>query len=349
MSVRITNLPEFDDHELVIFVSDSHADLRGFIAIHRGGPMIRSLGATRLWHYDSEMDALKDTLRLSKLMSYKSALAGLKYGGAKAVLMAPAGGLKKRKCLFQAFARKVDVLGGHFVTGTDVGVTGADVKVMRGETRYVIGSKVDPAYYTGLGAFDGIQASLEHVFGSKKVEQRSFAVQGIGKTGSSLIAMLYKKGSQKIFAADIDAAAVRRIKKKFPRVSIVSPRDIHKQSVDVFSPCALNGALNPTSVLELRCKIVAGSANNQLSEERVGRLLMKRGILYAPDYVINAGGLISVVDEMEHKTPDQKRILNRVGKIQKTLRLIFDRSRRYNRATNVVANRMAEKIFNDQK
>ncbi len=345
--MKLSDLPEFDNHEFVAFVSDARTNLRGFIAIHRGGPTARALGATRLWRYESEVDALKDALRLSRLMSYKSALAGLPYGGAKAVLMASPVGLKKRKNLFQAFARKVDLLGGHFVTGTDVGVTDEDVRVMRGETKYVIGSKVDPAYYTAIGVFSGIQASLENVFGSKKVERRSFALQGVGKTGSHLVAMLYKE-SQKIFVADIDTAAVKSIKKKFPRVRVVPPRDIHKQSVDVFSPCSLSGTLNPKRVSELRCKIVAGSANNQLSDEHVGGLLMKRGILYAPDYVVNAGGLVSVVDEMEHQTPNQKRILNRVGKIQKTLRVIFEHSRKYNQATNMVANRMAEKIFNHQ-
>lgn len=344
-SLAIEKLPEFDNHKLVTFIFDEKTGLRGFIAIHRNGKNMPSLGATRVWNYESETDALRDALRLSKLMSYKSALAGLPYGGAKAALMLPKGGLKSRDAFFDAYAKKIDSLEGKFITGTDVGVTDDDVKEMKKSTKFVIGSKVDPAHYTAVGVFCGIQESLRHVFGTDSIADKTFAIQGVGKTGSQLLELLYPQ-AKKIFIADIDSKKTKELKSKYPKISVVSPDTIHRQKVDVFAPCALSGVLNTKNVAELQCKIVAGSANNQLSDPTIDNLVYKLGVLYAPDYAINAGGLISVVDELEHPTPSQARILSKVANIRLMLRDIFEKSAKAKRGTSTIANEMAEKIFN---
>ncbi len=338
--------PEFDGHALVVPIADKKSGLRGFIAIHRDGGT--SLGATRLWRYDSETDALRDALRLSRLMSYKSAVAGLNYGGAKAALMLPPGGIKDRKLFFETYASFVDSLNGQFVTGTDVGVTDEDVRVMRRKTPFVIGSKVDPAYYTAVGIVGGIEVALQHVFGSPSIKGRSFAIQGIGKVGGNVVAMLYRE-AQKIYVADTDTAKVSALKKKFPRIIAVPSSLILEQSVDVVVPCALSGALNRRSITKLKCRIVAGSANNQLARDHrkpdVGTLLHRRGILYAPDYVVNVGGFVSVVDEFVHGKPAKQRILKKIGNMKKALTAIFDASAEMNEAPDAVADRIAESLM----
>jgi len=345
-NLEIEKLPEFDDHKLVSFVFDEKADLRGYIAIHRGGSKIPALGATRLWRYDSESDALRDALRLSRLMSYKAALAGLKYGGAKGVIIETPAAVRNRDHLFQVYAQKVHSLGGRFVTGTDVGVTDEDVKIMKKITPYVIGSQLDPAYFTAVGVVHSIQACLKRVFGSDTLTGRSFAIQGVGKTGSHLLRLIADQ-AKTIYVADIDSEKVKKVKWEYPSVKIVPPDRIHEQAVDVFSPSALSGALNSKSVPSLKCKIVAGSANNQLAEDYAGEILNKLGILYAPDYVVNAGGLMSVVDEYENRHSSKRRILKKVAKIKRTLEGIFDQSKRERRATNFIADEIAEKIFNN--
>lgn len=343
----LEHLAEFDAHELVSFMYDAKSGLKGFIAIHRDGMPTPALGATRLWSYESETEALRDALRLSRMMSYKSALAGLKYGGAKGVIIAPPGGIRDRKALFHAYAQRLNYFGGRFITGTDVGLTDDDILFMRKETSYVIGTRVNPAFYTAVGVCHGIRSAVERVFGSGKLSGRSFAVQGVGKTGIRIVESLYRE-TAKIAIADLDASRVQEVKRRFPKVKVVSPAHIHREPVDVFVPCALGGVLNPQSVAELRVKIVAGSANNQLEGNHIGPLLHQLGILYAPDYVINAGGLISVVDEFEYEKPDEKRILRRIDRISKTLHTIFEKSKRQNKPTNIVANEMAERIFNKQ-
>ncbi len=344
--LAIEKLQEFDNHQVLSFIYDPKTELRGFIAIHRGGVTDPALGATRLWEYESEEEAIKDALRLSRLMSYKSALAGIKYGGAKAVLIASRGVPRNRKEFFRAYAQKINYFRGKFITGTDVGVNDEDIKTMRRETPYVIGTRVDSAYFTAVGVLYGIQAGLEQVFGSGKLKGRSFAIQGIGKVGYNILELLYKN-TRKIFIADVDEKCVKEVRKKFPAIKIVSPSVIHKQPVDVFVPCAMSGILNSESVLELRCKIVAGAANNQLESSYIGDLLYKLGILYVPDYAINSGGLIAVVEELEHEVPNQKRILARIEQIKKTLKTIFKRSDKYKCATSTIADKMAEKIFNN--
>jgi len=341
----IEKLPEFDGHKFVCFIYDPRTNLRGFIAIHRGGPKTPSLGATRYWHYSSEIDALRDALRLSRLMSYKSALAGLKYGGAKAVIIADENNGKNRTSMFSAYADKLNYLGGKFITGTDVGMTDEDVKHMQTKTDYVIGSQVDPAYYTAVGVVLGIKTALGQIFGSGKLAKHSFAIQGVGKTGEHILAQLYETGA-KIIISDTDLAKAKSVKKRFSKVKIVNPESIYEQKVEVFIPCALSGVLNPETIPNLKCKIIAGSANNQLAGDAMGELLSKLGILYVPDFVVNSGGLISVVDELENDRPSERRINQRIRKMNQALKSILKKSIRLNCSTSAVANEMAEKIFN---
>jgi leucine dehydrogenase len=342
--MEITNLPEFDDHELVSFISDKKTGLRGFIAIHRGGTQTRpALGATRLWNYATPIDAMRDALRLSHLMSHKSAASGFKYGGAKGVLMIPKNGIKNRNLFFKAYAQKVNIFQGGFVTGTDVGVTDDDVKIMKRITPYVIGGNVDPAYYTAIGVLEGIKTSLEHLFGSETIRGRSFAIQGVGKVGLNILKLIHKDAGE-IFITDINGKNLAGTKEQFPKTHIVLPNEIHKKRIDVLVPCALSGILNGRSIAQLKCKIVAGSANNQLADKKTGIMLHKRGILYAPDYIINSGGLIAVVDEFENGKPKKERILKKIGASKKTLGMIFDKTRLSGTASNEMADHITERL-----
>lgn len=340
---RIEYLPEFDDHRFVSFLYDHKSGLRGFIAIHRAGSLgCPAFGATRCWKYRSEEEALRDSLRLSRLMSYKAALADIHYGGAKGVIMAPT---EKRDQVLKSYAERVNFLGGRFITGTDAGIDNRDLKVMGGISPYLVGFRADPSKYTALGVLKAVEVSLQERFDNKNIEGRSFAIQGLGKVGTSFLKLIYPK-TETIYAADVDKERVRIIQKRFPRVHIVPTVSIHKQNVDVFSPCALSHALNRETIPQLNCAIVAGAANNQLEDESADELLYKRGILYAPDYAVNAGGLISVVDEYEHKKLDPARLEKQIDKIGYTLAEIFERSRKEKRPTHVIADEIAEKKFN---
>ena len=340
-----SKLREFDNHRCVSFFKDPQIGLRGYIAIHRGGLERPAFGATRLWKYETETDALRDALKLSRMMSYKSALAGLQYGGAKSVIIEPKNGISNRSAFLEAYANKVNYLNGRFVTGTDVGLCQSDVEHMQRFCSSMVGLSVNPTIYTGLGVYYSLQACLSYVYGSDSFTKRTFAIQGAGKIGSELLKLIYKK-ADRVYVADIDKKTISSIKKAFPRVAIVKPSEIHKQNVDVYVPCALSNAITNENISELRCKIIAGGANNQLESEHTGTLLHALGILYAPDYVVNAGGLISVVDEYEHKNHNAKRLTERIGVIKKNITGIIEQSSLRRKATNLIADEMAEKIFN---
>lgn len=343
-SFKFENFSEFDDHKLVSFLYDLNSGLRGFISIHRGGLVLPAFGATRIWKYSSELDALRDALRLARLMSYKSALAGLKYGGAKAVIFASDGSRADRTSLIKSYTQHVNYLNGRFITGADVGVTEQDLKTMIGVSKFIVGGKSDPVKYTAAGVFYAIQVCLKEIFGNELLTGRTFAIQGLGKTGTSLLKLIYKE-AEKIYVSDISLAAVKDIKRNFPKVEVVSASEIYKQKVDVFAPCALSHSVNHKTVPSLNCKIVAGSANNQLEDKETGETLYRLGILYAPDYAINAGGLITVVDEYENGDTDQDRLEEKVFGIKRTMKSIIEQSKKTGKATNLVADEMAEKIF----
>lgn len=342
---NVEDLPEFDDHRLITFLYDAESSLRGYIAIHRGGIARPAFGATRLWCYNSGIEAFRDALKLSKLMSYKAALAGLRYGGGKGVIISRPLPLKNRNLLLKSYARRVNYLGGNFITGADVGLNKRDLKLMIKETSFIAGVTGNPEEFTALGLFYSIQACLREIFDSVEIEKRSFAIQGLGKVGVELLKLIYKD-SAKVFVADIDEARVKSVKKMFPKVRTVRASEIHKQSVDVYSPCALSNSLNDKRISSLSCRIIVGGSNNQLENDYIGELLYKWGILYAPDYVVNAGGLISVVDEYENENLSYRRTKKKVANIRNTLQKILGKSRKMHKAPNLIANEMAEKIFN---
>lgn len=339
------SLEEFDDHRLITFNYDIESGLCGYIAIHRLYNKYPSFGATRFWNYNSTKDALRDALRLSRTMSYKAALAGLPGGGAKAVLINNVRG-KARDSLLKEYARRVNYLSGKFVTGSDVGLTRNDVKKMRRISPYFVGTKVNPEKYTALGIFFSIKVSLKYLYGGNDLQNRSFSIQGVGKVGTELLKLLYEH-TRKIYVADINTERIKQIKRRFPGIKIVGPEAIHKMKVDVFSPCALSGCINFANIHELGCKIVLGGANNQLGDKSISGVLQKMGVFYAPDYVVNAGGLISVYDEYENKSVKVRRIQKKIFKIGQTLSKILDKSSKDGRSPVEVADKMAENIFNN--
>ncbi len=343
MTQKYKTLPEFKNHEQIIELNDPDSGLAGFISIHKCFPPYPSFGATRMAFYKHKTDALRDALRLSALMSFKSIMAQLPYGGAKAAIIHPylkMNRLQKQK-LLTAYAKKVDELKGQFITGADLGINEKDLTIIKKVSPYIVGLKSEPVPYTALGLFYGLEVVLEEVFGKKSLSGKSFAIQGVGKIGGSFLKLIYRQAT-KIFVADTDKVTLMEIKKQYPKVTIVSPQDIFVQNADIFSPCALGGALNSETIKKIKSKIILGGANNQLAAEKIGVELYSKGILYAPDYVINAGGLISVTDEYENPVFNKQRLEKKVKKIAETLKEIITVSKKQHKATNLIADEMAE-------
>jgi len=345
-NINFEKLAEFDNHRLISFFYDKESGLKAFIAIHRGGIKYPALGATRIWRYKSDREAVKDVLKLSKIMSYKSALAGLKYGGAKGVIITPRS-LKNKSELLRAYAQKLNYLNGHFITGTDVGLSLEDLKLMKKESKFFIGFKAKPEKFTAIGVFESIKVCLIEKFKKDSLTDKSFAIQGLGKVGYNLLNLIYNNlPNSKIFISDINLNLINLAKKRFPKIIVVSPEEIYKQKVDVFCPCALGGVINYKTLPYLNCKIIVGGANNQLQNDEIGEILYKNNILYAPDYVVNAGGLISVVDEYQNNNFNEQRVLAKVLTIKDRLKKIINKSKKNKIAPNIIANQIAQRIFN---
>ena len=315
-------LMEKDDFEEVIFFQDGKCGLKAIVAIHDTtlGP---ALGGTRIWNYRSEVEALKDVLNLAKAMTLKAAAAGLNFGGGKAVIIGDPKRVKS-EVLLRSYGRFIQSLGGRFITGEDVGTTIEDVRIMKVETDYVTGVELDPSPFTAYGVFHGMRACLEHVFGDSSFEGIPVAVQGVGKVGSVLVKLLLENGAEVTFT-DINPEKVEEFRKL--GAEYVEPNRIYSVKCDIFSPCALGGVINDETIPKLRCKIVAGAANNQLENERHAEELAKREILYAPDFIINAGGLITVATEYvcrkENKSVNEKLLKKEIEGIKKRLEEIF--------------------------
>lgn len=310
-------------HEQLIFCSDPEAGLRALIGIHDTtlGP---ALGGCRMWNYDDEGEAVLDALRLSAGMTAKSAVSGCTYGGGKSVIWGDPK-TDKTEELFRSFGRFVESLRGRFITGTDVGTTYDDFVWAAQETRWLValpewyGGSGDSSLITAFGVWKGMRACAEAVWGSPELAGKTVAIQGAGKVGTHLVEHLHSEGCR-LIVADIDAERVERLAQRFG-VEAVAPEDIYDVECDIFAPCALGGILNDDTIPRLRCRIVAGSANNQLADLRHADLLHERNILYAPDYVINAGGLIQVVDELQGFNKD--RAYRKAAGIADALRRIF--------------------------
>lgn len=331
-------------HEEVLFCQDAVTGLRAIIAVHDTtlGP---ALGGTRMWAYATEAEALNDVLRLSRGMTYKSALAGLDLGGGKAVIIGDAR-TQKTEAMFRRFGRFVHSLNGRYITAEDVGMSTTEMVNIRKETPYVaglpeeLGGSGDPSPVTAYGVFCGVQAAAKTVFGIDSLSGRKVAVQGAGNVGRHLTSHLVKAGA-KVFIADIHADRLAAVKAENPNVEIVDAATIHTLDVDIYSPCALGATVNDASIPELKCSIIAGAANNQLADEgRHGKALMEKGILYAPDYLINAGGIINCA--WERKGYDRKAALSQTENIYATARAIFERSAAERIPTYLAANQAAE-------
>lgn len=352
MITEITNdpevraLPEFDNHHAVFLLENKDVGFKGYISIHRKNPALPSFGATRMWSYESEIDGLRDSLRLSRMMSYKAAFAGLGCGGAKGVIIASSNTANREKFL-REYSRHVDLLKGQFITGTDVGLKQDDLVIMKEETPYIVGFNDNSVEFTTLGIYNSISVCLQKVFNTNDVSKRSFAIQGLGNIGFALTKFLWNLGCRNIYASDINPEKIKIIKEQFPEIIIIDPREIHKQTVDVFSPCALSGIINEKTINEFNCKIIAGGANNQITKESLGVNLFEKNILYAPDYITNAGGLIGVFDEYSNKTYNKEIVTAKVFEIKDVLNKVFIISEQDGKATNLVANEFAEKIFNN--
>jgi leucine dehydrogenase len=327
-------------HEQVVFCHDRSSGYRGIIAIHDTtlGP---ALGGTRFWNYASDEEALRDVLRLAKGMTYKNAVAGLGLGGGKAVIIGDPS-TTRREMLFRAHGRFVQSLGGRYITAEDVGTSTADMDFVHMETEYVSGlpeRSGDPSPVTARGVFRAILACARIRWGKDTVAGKTVAVQGLGHVGMHLCEALHGAGAS-LVVTDIDPAKARIAVSRFG-ARAVEPEAIYDTQADIFAPCALGGILNDDTIPRLRVEIVAGGANNQLLEERHGEMLEKRGILYAPDFVANAGGVINVYGELAGWSPE--RALRKADEIYNTVLNVFELAREQGVTAHVAAERLAER------
>ena len=328
-------------YEQLVFCHDKATGLRAIIAIHDTtlGP---ALGGCRMYPYATEEEAVVDVLRLARGMTYKAAASGLNLGGGKSVIIGDPH-TDKSEALFRSFGRYIETLGGRYIVAEDVGTSTEDANFIRVETSHVVGVDVtrggsgDPSPLTALGVLHGMRACVEEAFGTASLEDKVVSVQGAGHVGYHLCRLLYEEGAS-IVVTDVNERAVRRVVREFG-AKPVDPDEILTIPCDVFAPCALGAVLDDVTIPRLRCSIVAGSANNVLAESHHGEALAGRGILYAPDYVINAGGLINVADELEGY--NERRAVKRVRRIEESIRQIIAISSRDGVPTNVAADTLA--------
>lgn len=335
------------DHlpEHLQMIDDPASGARGVIALHSTalGP---AAGGCRFWHYASDQDAMQDAIRLARGMSYKNALAGLPLGGGKAVLQRPAGAFD-RKALFTAFAEAVEALGGSYVTAEDVGTAVEDMEVVARHTRHVAGltrrpgrAGGDPSPWTALGIFKAMQAAARTALG-RDLDRLTVAVQGTGNVGAHLCSLLHQAGAQ-LIVADIDPARARAVADAHGG-RVVSVEDILGVEADVFAPCALGGVLNPLTIPDLKAALVCGGANNQLASPEDGHALFRRGIAYAPDYVVNAGGIINVSAEYLGETVEE--VQARIATIPDRVEQILQQAAREHRPSHAIADAMARAVI----
>ncbi|WP_186578019.1 branched-chain amino acid dehydrogenase [Aquibacillus kalidii] len=340
--MRIFDYMETYDYEQLVICQDKQSGLKAIIAIHDTtlGP---ALGGTRMWTYESEEAAIEDALRLAKGMTYKNAAAGLNLGGGKTVII---GDPKKDKneAMFRAFGRYIQGLNGRYITAEDVGTTVQDMDIIHEETDYVtgispaFGSSGNPSPVTAYGVYKGIKAAAKEMFGSDMLDGKTIAIQGVGSVAFTLCEYLHKEGAS-LIVTDINKEAVNRAVEAFG-AKAVDPDDIYSVDCDIYAPCALGATINDDTIPKLKAKVVAGAANNQLQEAKHGDELQHRGILYAPDFVINAGGVINIADELNGY--NKERALKRVETIYDNLTKVFEIAKRDHIPTYMAADRMAE-------
>ncbi len=341
--MKLFSHPEFDNHEEVVFCHDAASGLNAIIAIHNTnlGP---ALGGCRMWPYASEDEALTDVLRLSKGMTYKSSLAGLSLGGGKCVIIGNAR-KDKSEALFRALGRFIESLGGRYITAEDVGIKVRDVETIGLETDHVAGIPAkgsgDPSPATAFGVFTGIKAAVRYKLGNHDLRGVRVAIQGLGAVGYHLASYLAGEGAE-LLVADINEDAVARALSEFGAKS-VAPEAIIAQNVDVFAPCALGAVINDETLPHLKARIIAGSANNQLADDHHGEALKQAGVLYVPDYLINAGGVINISHEFNGY--DRGRAYAQIARIGETCEEIFRFAETHVMTTAKAADQLAERRF----
>jgi leucine dehydrogenase len=344
----VFNLLSAFGHQKVVYCNDEDTGLKAIIAVHDTtlGP---ALGGTRMWAYRTEADALNDVLRLSKAMTYKAAISGLNLGGGKAVIIGDSR-KEKTEALMRRFGRFIKNLNGEYITAEDVGTNTRDMEYIRMETQYVaglpetMGGSGDPTPIAAQGVFMGIKASVKELFGNDSLAGRSVVVQGIGHVGENLVRLL-REENVKVYISDINEDQVIQVAKKYGAQPVPN-NGIFDLHADIYSPCALGATINSSTINRLKCAIIAGSANNQLEDETIhGQILLEKGILFAPDYVINAGGVINCYSELMGFS--KKRTLQLTENIYNATRNVLKLSKAENIPTIEAANKIAEKRIAD--
>jgi len=339
----LKQLHEYDDHDSVYLFYDANTGLKGFVALHNLnlGP---ATGGTRFYSYNNEVEALRDVLNLSKAMTYKCALAGVGFGGGKAVIIGDQS--CKNINFFKKYGENIQSLGGKFTTGTDVGISDEDTKYMALGSEFILGQKnngFSTSDMAALGVFFSIKKVANNVL-AKSLSQLSVAIKGVGKLGGQLALFLAREGS-KVYISDVNRDRVIKLEKLHNNILGVENDIIHKLDVDVYSPCALGNEFDEKNITELKAKTIIGGANNQLKSDGIGYLLHNKGVLYAPDYVVNAGGLISIVDELNEGGYSKGRVLKKVENIGNTLLNIIEKSAALKKPTFEVADMLAREII----
>ncbi len=336
-------------HEQIVFCHDAPTGLHAIIAIYSTalGP---SLGGTRFYPYASEDAAIADVLNLSKAMAYKNAMAGLDHGGGKAVIIGDPAVIKS-EALLRAYGRFVESLNGRYITACDIGTYSQDMDIVAKECRHVTGRTEphggagDSSVLTALGVFQGMRAAAEHAWGTPSLQGRSVAVEGVGKVGSHLVTHLVEDGAA-VTVYDINDAAVARVRVKHPAIAVAASRaDLVSGDADIYAPCALGGAIDDDTVAVLRAKVICGGANNQLAHVGIDKLLEDHGIVYAPDYVVNAGGVIQVADELEGFNFDRAK--SKADQIFATTKRILALAGQEDVPPAVAADRLAERRMSE--
>lgn len=331
------------NHEQILFCNDNATGLRAIIAVHNTvlGP---ALGGTRMWNYNNELEALNDVLRLSRGMTYKSSVAGLNLGGGKAVIIGDAKKIKS-EALLRRFGKFVNSLGGKYITAEDVAMTSRDMELIHMETDYVsglpenMGGSGDPSPVTAYGVYVSMKASAAEVWGSDSLNGKKVLVQGIGHVGEVLVSHLTKEGA-KVYINDINEERLKAVAAEY-KAEVVNAATMFDLDIDIYAPCALGATVNDDTLSRLKCKIICGAANNQLADEQVhGNKVTELGILYAPDFVVNAGGIINVYYELEGYNRD--RAMSHAEKIYGTTQSIIKMAKAEGIATYQAANRIAE-------
>lgn len=330
------------DYEQLVFCQDEQSGLKAIIAIHDTtlGP---ALGGTRMWTYENEEAAIEDALRLARGMTYKNAAAGLNLGGGKTVIIGDPRKDKNEE-MFRAFGRYIQGLNGRYITAEDVGTTVEDMDIIHDETDYVtgispaFGSSGNPSPVTAYGVYRGMKAAAKAAFGSDSLEGKTIAVQGVGNVAYNLCRHLHEEGAN-LIVTDINKQSVQRAVEDFG-ARAVDPEEIYSQDCDIYAPCALGATINDDTIKQLKAKVIAGAANNQLKETRHGDQIHEMGIVYAPDYVINAGGVINVADELHGYNAE--RALKKVEGIYGNIERVLEISQRDGIPTYLAADRLAE-------